>query len=91
VVPRNLRRADGRGPAQRAVFLDFWAEWCSWCKRLDRDTFNDASVADEMRDLLCLAVDKDGEQGARLADEDEVQHLRRGGSRCLRRRPGGHL
>jgi thioredoxin-related protein len=31
--------------APRKIFVDIYADWCGWCKVLDRDTFSDAVVA----------------------------------------------
>jgi thioredoxin-related protein len=28
----------------RKIFVDIYADWCGWCKVLDRDTFSDTSV-----------------------------------------------
>ena len=41
----------------KLVFLEFWGKSCPYCKRLEEETFRDASVAAEMRDLLCYSVD----------------------------------
>jgi thioredoxin-related protein len=29
----------------RKIFVDIYADWCGWCKVLDRDTFSDTDVA----------------------------------------------
>jgi thioredoxin-related protein len=31
--------------APRKIFVDIYADWCGWCKVLDRDTFSDDAVA----------------------------------------------
>ncbi len=50
----------------RLVLLDFWADWCHFCKRLQKETYSDARVAEEMSDVLCFSVDIDAEKNAAL-------------------------
>ena len=52
----------------RPILVDLYAEWCGWCKRLDRQTFSDPgfeSWATERFVLLRLDVE-DGGEGSRL-------------------------
>lgn len=57
----------------RPIFLDFWTTSCSWCKKLDAETFTDPAVVDFMGNFLCYAVDAEEVRlgasidGARLA------------------------
>ena len=51
----------------KLIFIDFWTDWCVWCKRLDKDTFSDESVAAEMKDVICLSIDAESETGAPIA------------------------
>ncbi|MBK6264202.1 DUF255 domain-containing protein [Marivirga sp. S37H4] len=30
----------------RKIFVDVYTDWCGWCKKMDRDTFSDADVAE---------------------------------------------
>ena len=50
----------------RLVLLGFWADWCHFCKRLQKETYSDARVAAEMSDVLCFSVDIDAEKNVAL-------------------------
>ena len=56
----------------KLVFIDFWTSWCGWCKRLDKDTFSDESVAAEMKDILCLSIDAESATGKPIASRFAV-------------------
>ena len=43
--------------AQRPVFLDFYADWCVDCKRMERRTFPDPQVAAAMGEFDLLKID----------------------------------
>jgi len=43
--------------AARPVFLDFYADWCIDCKRMERRSFPDPAVAEEMRRFDLLKID----------------------------------
>ena len=44
----------------KPVLVNFYAEWCVWCKHLESVTFRDAKVADMLvGDVVPLAVDID--------------------------------
>lgn len=57
----------------KLVFIDFWTDWCVWCKRLDKDTFSNDSVVTEMKDILCLSIDAESEAGAPIAQKFAVR------------------
>ena len=52
---------------ERLVFIDFWTDWCIWCKRLDADVFSQESVATALSDMVCLSLDAESVQGAPVA------------------------
>ena len=43
--------------ARRPVFLDFYADWCLDCKRMERSTFPDPAVAATLGDFDLLKID----------------------------------
>lgn len=43
--------------ARRPVFLDFYADWCLDCKRMERSTFPDPAVASAMGEFDLLKID----------------------------------
>jgi thioredoxin-related protein len=37
------------------LLVDFYTNWCGWCKKMDRDTYGDSAVASYLRDHFVLA------------------------------------
>ncbi|HUU03083.1 MAG TPA: cytochrome c biogenesis protein CcdA [Myxococcota bacterium] len=60
---------DGRR-MHKPVMLDFWATWCPACLKLDKQTFSDSRVADEIKRFIAVKVDCTGS-----ADDERVQKL----------------
>jgi len=56
----GLKQAAEQG---KPVMVDFYTDWCGWCKKLDEDTYSDARVQEKARRFVAVKVD---------ADKDEV-------------------
>ncbi len=48
----------------KLVMIDFGAEWCGWCKKLDENTWKDPKVQGWLKEkAICLKVDTDELKG----------------------------
>ncbi len=63
-----LAAADAR---DTQVMIEFYAEWCNWCRRLEADTFSVPEVRSELQALVSMKLDAEKE-GAELASQFEV-------------------
>lgn len=54
----DLRReVQAAAAVHRAVMLDFYADWCTSCKEMQRYTFNDPGVRDALKSVRLLRAD----------------------------------
>jgi thiol:disulfide interchange protein len=67
-----LERARNEG---KPVLVNFYAEWCVWCKRLESTTLRDAKVASMLdQNVVPLSLDVDA-WGKDLSNEYRVHEL----------------
>ena len=57
---------------KRLLLVDFYTDWCGWCKKLDREVFADARVAEAARGLVAVRVNAE-KGGENVAERYEVQ------------------
>lgn len=67
----GLRKANAEG---KLVLIDFYADWCVWCGKLDQETYNNQEVTSYLNEkLVCIKVDV--EKNAGLSAKYSVQGL----------------
>ncbi len=63
---------------QKLLLVDFSAEWCSVCRKMDRTTYSDKRIVTHIKQYIAVRIDIDKEQD--LADEFDGNARRYGGS-----------
>ena len=60
---------------EKKILIDFYTDWCGWCKRMDRDTYSDSSVAAYMNENY-LAVKFNPEKGDSVVYDGQTYSAR---------------
>lgn len=56
-----LEKAKAEG---KPVMADFYTDWCGWCKKLDKDVYEDAGVNQLAEKFICVKVNCEVDKGA---------------------------
>ena len=86
---KNFDEAQKRAKAMgKPMLVDFWAEWCGWCHRLDKTTYADPVVAQKAEEFVAVKVNTEaGKREELVALRYDVQNL----PTIAFLSPGGHL
>lgn len=55
----------------KTIMLYFHTDWCSWCKKMDSETFKDSDVIAESSNFVSIKVD--GDKRSDLVDQYDVE------------------
>ncbi len=56
----------------KLIMVDFYTDWCGWCKRLDKDTYSNEKVVEFSKKIVSVKVNAEKE-GVELAKKYEVR------------------
>jgi thioredoxin-related protein len=62
--------------SSKPIFVDVYAEWCTWCHKLDKEVYSDPKFTDYMKNYVLARIDsEDGGQGTNVAEKYEIDSL----------------
>jgi thiol:disulfide interchange protein len=60
---------------KKLVFVDLYADWCTWCTKMDDDVFAVPRVQDALREFVPIKVDVEKAGGRSVATRYRVRGL----------------
>lgn len=77
VWEKNLSGAmKSAAEGSRVIVVDIYADWCGWCKKMDRTVYSDPKVASLKRDAVFLRLNaEDRGEGRQFAHQNRVTGL----------------
>ena len=48
--------------SDKIIMIDFMAQWCPPCKKMDQETFSDQNVIEKLNEFVLLKIDVDKQQ-----------------------------
>lgn len=48
----------------KPIMVDFYTDWCGWCKKLDQDTYSNPEVQELAEEFVCVKVDGDSDRSS---------------------------
>ena len=74
---RSFEEALKKAKASRKpILVDFWADWCGWCHRLDKTTYLDPVVVRKAEEFVAVKVNTEGNRKeTEIAIRYDVQSL----------------
>ena len=60
---------------KKLVFVDVYADWCTWCTKMDEDVFADSRVHTALTKFIAIRVDADRGGGRAVANRYRVRGL----------------
>ena len=67
--------------SNRVVLVDLYTDWCGWCKKMDKDTYAEASVIEKInKDFVSVKLNPEKAQtytyeGKKMTGQELVQRL----------------
>lgn len=56
--------------ADQLILVDLYADWCGWCKKLEKEVFSTPEFQEFTKEMVLLRVDtEDGAEGSQLQDK----------------------